>query len=135
MKKSIKLVLIFIIVLAIFSVVLTSCSAQTYKHRLENKGYVVYYYDKYADGVTLIWSTMIAAGLEKEDADWTMFAYDKAKGETVVLIVRFKKKKNAQKYYDYLSSHKADSDNVEIVEMKNKDVIFGSEKGVQDAKG
>ena len=64
-----------------------------------------------------------------------MFAYDKAKGETVVLIVRFKKMKNAQKYYDYLSSHKVDSDNVEMVEMKNKDVIFGSEKGVQDAKG
>lgn len=135
MKKNVKIVLIFVIVLAIFSVVLSSCSAQDYKHRLENKGYVVYYYDKYADGVPLIWSTMIAAGLEKDEADWTMFAYDAAKGETVVLLVRFKKKKSAQKYYDYLEANKPESDNVESVVIKNRDVIFGSEKGVQDAKG
>ena len=135
MKNSIKVVLIFVVILSIFSVVLTSCSAQDYKHRLENKGYVVYYYDKYAEGVPLIWSTMIAAGLEKDESDWTMFAYDAAKGETIVMIVRFKKKKGAQKYYDYLYKNRIDSDNVETVIMKNRDVIFGSEKGVQDAKG
>ena len=136
MKKSIILTVILVLLVTICLVAFTSCnSAHNYKERLEKKAYKVYYYDKYADGVQLIWSTVSAAGLEKDKVEWSMFAYDIAKGETIVMIVRMKDKKSAKQYYDYLKSHTTEAENVDCVEIKNRDVLFGSEQGVKDAEG
>ena len=133
-KKVVKIISI-IFVLIMLLTLLIACDAQTYKHRLENKGYTVYYSEIDEDTVKEFGTLAVQLrqyGLSVDDVKWAMLGADSKKGEDVVTIYHFRNKDTANTFYTKFSEEIKEKD--EHVEIDGKDVFYGTEKGIKDAR-
>ena len=133
-KKAVKFISI-IFVLIMLLTLLIACDAQTYKHRLENKGYTVFYAE--IDEQTVkefgtLGSQLREYGLSIDDVKWAMLGMEPIKGEDVVTIYHFKNKDTANIFYTKFSEELKDEN--EHLEIDKKDVFYGTEKGIKDAR-
>ena len=133
-KKVVKIVSI-IFVLIMLLTLLIACDAQTYKHRLENKGYTVYYSEIDEDTIKEFGNlaTQIRqCGLSVDDVKWAMLGAESEKGEDIVSIYHFRNKDTANTFYTKFKEELKEKE--EHIEIDGKDVFHGTEKGIKDAR-
>ena len=135
MKKSIKVITILLVLIMLLAL-LTACNAQTYKHRLEDKGYIVYYFEIDQDSIKELGSLgaqLRRYGLSVDDMKWAIVgAYQSSKDEGQITIYHFKNKDSANTFYTKYKEEIEDEDIV--IEIDRKDVFYGNEKGINDAR-
>ena len=135
MKKSIKIITILLVLIMLIAL-LTACNAQTYKHRLEDKGYLVYYIEINEDNIKQLGSLgaqLRRYGLSVDDIKWVIEGSNQSsKNEGEITIYHFKNKASAKTFY---SKYKEEIEDVNFtIELDKKDVFYGNEKGINDAR-
>lgn len=133
-KKVVKVVSILFVLIMLLTL-LIACDAQTYKHRLENKGYTVYYTAIDEDSIkefASLSAQLKSYGLSVDDLKWVMMAADQVKGEDAVTIYHFKDKKSADTFYTKYKEQLIGKEG--YIEIDKKDVFYGTEQGIKDAR-
>ena len=134
-KKAIKIISILFVLIMLMTL-LTACNAQTYKHRLEDKGYIVYYIEIDQDSIKELGSLgaqLRRYGLSVDDVKWVIVgAYQSSQNEGQITIYHFKNKASANTFY---TKYKEEIVEIDIViEIDKQDVFYGNEKGINDAR-
>ena len=135
MSKKVVKIMSIIFVLIMLLTLLIACNAQTYKHRLEDKGYTVYYIEIDEDTIKemgTLAAQLKSYGLSIDDLKWTIIAADQIHGEDAVTIYHFQSKDTANTFYTKYSEESHDKDF--YLELDKKDVFYGTEKGIKDAR-
>lgn len=113
-KKVIISIIAVILLVAVLGTVLVACSADSYKKKLEKKGYNV--------------STYTVEKDDQDDVEWGLLATTGLIGGNTVYIVKYKSLDDAKE---------AESDAKKLagsVYRTGKIVMWGTEQGVKDAK-
>lgn len=113
-KKVIISIIAVILLVAVLGTILVACSADSYKKKLEKKGYTVSAYTVDDD--------------DQDDIEWGVMATKGLLGDAVY-IVKFKSYDDAKDYEEDMRKLRYGS-----VYRTGKIVMYGSEQGVKDAK-